>query len=70
MTTKRSARSALLNRRQLLAGIGGAGLLPSPDTLAQGTSEAGKAPAETQSRLLAAAPAKARLRPTPPVETE
>lgn len=70
MTTPRLANPALPSRRQLLAGICGAGLLPSPGALAQAANEAAKAPAEPQPPTLTAAPIKARLRPTPPVDTE
>lgn len=70
MTTMRPTRPALLSRRHLLAGIGGAGLLPSLDVLAQAPGEPPKASVEPQSRTLTAAPTKTRLRPTPPIETE
>ena len=70
MTTLPPARPALLSRRHLLAGIGGAGLLSPTGTLAQAPAEAPKPPAAPQPGTLTAAPVKARLRPTPPADTE
>lgn len=70
MTKSRPARPALLSRRHLLAGLGSAGLLVPSVGLAQTAAEAPKAADAAQPRTLTAATAKARLRPTPPVETE
>lgn len=70
MTKQNSARSSRISRRHLLAGIGGAGLFPSLGALAQTQTDPLKAPADPQTRTLIAASAKARLRPTPPLDTE
>ena len=70
MTNSRPTRPALPSRRHVLAGLGGASLLAPAAGLAQAPGEAPKVADGAQSRALTAAPAKARLRPTPPVDTE
>ncbi|CAM5214552.1 Multicopper oxidase with three cupredoxin domains (Includes cell division protein FtsP and spore coat protein CotA) OS=Bosea thiooxidans OX=53254 GN=SAMN05660750_01595 PE=4 SV=1 [Bosea thiooxidans] len=66
MTMLRSTRPALLSRRHLLAGIGGAAVLSSAGSLAQTPAEMPKA----QPGPLTAAPTRTRLRPAPAPDTE
>lgn len=66
----RPARPALLSRRHLLVGLGGAGLLSSTATLARAQAEAAKPQTAPPPQTLTAMAIKSRLRPTPPVDTE
>lgn len=70
MTTLRPARPAFLSRRHLLTGLGGASLMASLGRPAPAQNATPNAAATPRSHVLTAEPAKTRLRPTPPVDTE
>jgi FtsP/CotA-like multicopper oxidase with cupredoxin domain len=70
MTKAPAASPLLLTRRQWLAGFAGAGLVAPRAGFAQAPAPAARPATEPQRQTLIAAPVKARLRPSPPVDTE